>query len=137
MWSNMGLITREPKRKPRVAVFELQREDTQVGQIAAVDAFATGVAPYSARGFSLVSADLPCVFTRLAMAATSNTWSVCGLGRWWKQLHRFGIHWLWFIFTFTYFGRLLDPESFERGIVQFILCLAALAVRLFAWRKRR
>ena len=71
------------------------------------------------------------------MAATSNNWSVRRLGRWWKRLHSFGIHWLWFIFTFTYFGRLTDPESFERGIVQFMLCLAALAVRLIAWRKRR
>ena len=72
----------------------------------------------------------------VVMAATSNAWSVRALGRWWKRLHSLGIHWLWFIFTFTYFGRLLDPESFERGIVQFILCLAALAVRLIAWRKR-
>jgi DMSO/TMAO reductase YedYZ heme-binding membrane subunit len=73
----------------------------------------------------------------ILMAATSNNWSVRTLGRWWKLLHRFGIHWLWFIFTFTYFGRLLDPATFERGIVQFVLCLAALGVRLVAWRKRR
>jgi sulfoxide reductase heme-binding subunit YedZ len=72
----------------------------------------------------------------ILMAATSNNWSVCALGRWWKRLHSFGIHWLWFIFTFTYFGRLLDPTTFERGIVQFTLCLAALGVRLVAWRKR-
>ena len=73
----------------------------------------------------------------LLMAATSNSSSVRALGQLWKRLHSFGIHWLWFIFTFTYFGRLLDPESFERGIVQFILCLAALGVRLVARRKRR
>jgi methionine sulfoxide reductase heme-binding subunit len=73
----------------------------------------------------------------IVMAATSNNWSVRALGRWWKRLHRFGIHWLWFIFTFTYVGRLLDPASFERGIVQFVLCLAALGLRLVAWRKRR
>lgn len=71
------------------------------------------------------------------MAATSNSWSVRALGHWWKRLHSFGIHWLWFIFTFTYFGRLLDPASFDRGIVQFFLCILAFSVRLVAWRKRR
>lgn len=71
------------------------------------------------------------------MAATSNAASMRALGRWWKRIHSFGIHWIWFIFTFSYFGRLFDPERWTQGALLFPLCLAALGLRLLAWRRRR
>lgn len=72
-----------------------------------------------------------------AMAATSNDASVRALGVWWKRLHTAGIHWLWFVFAFTYLGRLSDPERFAQGAVLLPVALAALALRVIAWRKRR
>ena len=47
-----------------------------------------------------------------AMAATSNDASVRRLGRNWVRLHKLGIYWLWFIFTFSYAGRVFggNPE---------------------------
>jgi methionine sulfoxide reductase heme-binding subunit len=71
-----------------------------------------------------------------AMALTSNAWGMRALGRHWKTLHRVGIHWLWFIFTFSYFGRLFDPERAAIGYVFFPICVAALGIRLWAWRRR-
>jgi sulfoxide reductase heme-binding subunit YedZ len=75
-----------------------------------------------------------------AMALTSNDASQRALGVWWKRLHTLGIHWLWFIFTFSYFGRLFEPERWMQGAVFFPLCIAALAVRVaaaFSARRRR
>lgn len=71
------------------------------------------------------------------MAATSNDASMRKLGIWWKRLHSLGIHWLWFIFAFSYFGRILVPESRAEGLLFFGLALLALGVRGLAWRKRR
>ncbi len=64
------------------------------------------------------------------MAFTSNSASMHALDVWWKRIHAAGIHWLWFIFTFTYFGRLFDPERWMQGALFFPLCLAALGLRL-------
>ncbi len=72
-----------------------------------------------------------------AMAVTSNDAAMRALGVWWKRLHRFGIHWLWFVFTFTYFGRIFDPGRMMQGLVLFPICLAALGLRLWAWAKVR
>lgn len=71
------------------------------------------------------------------MAATSNAASMRRLGRWWKRIHIFGIHWIWFIFTFSYFGRLFDPERWTQGAVLFPLCMAALGLRVWAWKRGR
>jgi methionine sulfoxide reductase heme-binding subunit len=71
------------------------------------------------------------------MAFTSNDSSVKALGVWWKRIHTAGIHWLWFIFTFSYFGRLFDPAMAAQGYVLFPICLAALGLRLAAWTKAR
>ena len=71
------------------------------------------------------------------MAATSNNASMRIMGRWWKRLHTLGIHWIWFIFTFSYFGRLFDPERWTQGAMLFPLCLVALGLRVWAWRKAR
>jgi DMSO/TMAO reductase YedYZ heme-binding membrane subunit len=69
------------------------------------------------------------------MAATSNTASMRALGRWWKHIHTAGIHWIWFVFTFSYFGRLFDPERWTQGAVLLPFCLGALGLRIWAWRR--
>lgn len=69
------------------------------------------------------------------MAATSNTASMRALGIWWKRIHTLGIHWIWFVFTFSYFGRLFDPERWTQGAVLLPFCLGALGLRIWAWRR--
>jgi sulfoxide reductase heme-binding subunit YedZ len=71
------------------------------------------------------------------MAFTSNDASVKALGVWWKRIHRVGIHWLWFIFAFSYFGRLFDPAMAAQGYALFPICMAAIGLRLAAWAKTR
>lgn len=71
-----------------------------------------------------------------AMALTSNRMAM-QMGKWWKRLHRLGIHYLWFIFAFSYFGRLSDPERIHIGAPLFALTLLAAAIRLAAWIKMR
>ncbi len=71
-----------------------------------------------------------------AMAATSSDRAQRALGRWWGRLHTFGLHYLWFVFAFSYFGRLFDPARQEQGIAGFGLALAALILRIVAARRR-
>lgn len=79
------------------------------------------------------------------MAATSNDKSVSLLGRNWTRLHTIGIHFIWFLFTYLYLGRLLGAkadgganEFFWTGVVGFSLALAAFFIRLAAaWKSRR
>ena len=72
-----------------------------------------------------------------AMALTSNAAAMKALGRWWKRLHRFGIHYLWLIFTQSYLGRLANPESFAIGASFVSIALLAGAIRGAAWLKSR
>ncbi|MEQ9143604.1 MAG: hypothetical protein RLO08_04525 [Parvibaculaceae bacterium] len=80
-----------------------------------------------------------------AMAATSNDASVRALGRNWNRLHTAGMHYLWFIFAFSYYGRLSGGRGegaagdlMEVGLAGFTLSMAALALRLAAaWHRRR
>lgn len=72
----------------------------------------------------------------LAMAATSNQPAMRAMGHNWKRLHRFGIHYIWLIFTLAYAGRILTPETRLTGIVGTSLGLGALALRLAARAKR-
>jgi len=65
------------------------------------------------------------------MAFTSNDSSVRLLGKNWKRLHVFGIHYIWFIYTFTYLGRLIGPDFSPAGIVGFGALLLALILRLW------
>lgn len=71
------------------------------------------------------------------MALTSNDAAMRALGRNWKRLHRFGIHYVWLVFTLAYAGRLTDPEVRPEGIYGVTLCLIALAVRIMAVRSGR
>lgn len=69
-----------------------------------------------------------------AMALTSNNASQRALGRWWKRLHRTGIHYIWFIFLFSYAGRIADPERMHIGLAFVPIALTALGLRVAAWR---
>jgi DMSO/TMAO reductase YedYZ heme-binding membrane subunit len=70
-----------------------------------------------------------------AMVATSNDAAVRRLGKRWRRLHTVGVHWLWFVFTLSYAGRVLG------GRLAFVPLLAAalgaLGLRLAAARARR
>jgi DMSO/TMAO reductase YedYZ heme-binding membrane subunit len=70
-----------------------------------------------------------------AMAATSNDAAVRKLGRHWRTLHRVGVHWIWFVFAFSYAGRVAAGDLFFAPFVA--LALGALGVRLWALRARR
>lgn len=69
------------------------------------------------------------------MALTSNDAAMRALGKNWKRLHRLGIHWLWFVFTFSYFGRTADGQELPFAAIAFAIALAALGLRIAAWRK--
>lgn len=70
-----------------------------------------------------------------AMVLTSNDAAMRAMGAWWKRLHRTGIHALWFVYAFSYFGRLFDPDLRAQGLILFPVCLAALGLRLAAWAR--
>jgi methionine sulfoxide reductase heme-binding subunit len=67
------------------------------------------------------------------MALTSNNWSVRKLGKYWKWLHRLGIHYTWLIFAQGAAGRLFepDPEKFLSGLIAAPLLFGALGLRLY------
>jgi len=70
-----------------------------------------------------------------ALALTSTDGAVRRLGaRRWRRLHAFGVYYLWFIFTFTYVGRLARSRDFFAAFA--LLCVLALLVRI-AGRRRR
>jgi methionine sulfoxide reductase heme-binding subunit len=66
-----------------------------------------------------------------AMAATSNAWAVRALGaKNWRRLHAIGAHYVWLIFAYSYFGRILRPDSAAVGVVGFGALVLALAIRI-------
>jgi DMSO/TMAO reductase YedYZ heme-binding membrane subunit len=69
-----------------------------------------------------------------AMAATSNDASVRALGPNWKRLHRFGIHYLWFIYFVTFLGAAAHRPFDWVFIAVFV---NALAMRIYLWTRRR
>lgn len=70
-----------------------------------------------------------------AMVATSNDASVRALGRNWVRLHKVGIYWLWFVFTFSYGGRVFGGKL--EFLPLFAALLAGLGVRIAAARVRK
>lgn len=66
------------------------------------------------------------------MALTSNDASMRALGKNWKRLHTFGIHYIWFIFTASYALRLFKPETMTTGLIFAPIMVAALGLRLYA-----
>jgi DMSO/TMAO reductase YedYZ heme-binding membrane subunit len=71
-----------------------------------------------------------------AMVATSNDASVRALGiRTWKRLHTVGLYWLWFIFAFSYLGRVAEGQI---GFVWLLAAsLAGLGLRIAARIRHR
>jgi DMSO/TMAO reductase YedYZ heme-binding membrane subunit len=69
-----------------------------------------------------------------AMAATSHDAAVRRLGARWRQLHRVGIHWLWFVFAFTYAGRVAAGQLFFLPFLA--AALGGLGLRVAARRAR-
>lgn len=67
------------------------------------------------------------------MALTSNEAAMRALGRNWKRLHTLGIHWLWFIFAFSYFGRVAEGQEMPYAGIAFAVALAALGLRIAVW----
>lgn len=82
---------------------------------------------------TLVGAGLAFVLYWL-MAATSNNASVRKLGVRWKHLHRFGVHYLWFIYALTFLGG--AGESFW-SLFFFADAVLALGLRVLAYFKTR
>lgn len=72
-----------------------------------------------------------------AMALTSSDRAQKALGKNWKRLHTLGIHWLWAIFAFSYFGRAMQHESQWTGLIGTSIALLALSLRIAAWWKSR
>lgn len=72
-----------------------------------------------------------------AMAFTSTAAAQRAMGKWWKRLHRFGIHYLWLIFAQSYLGRAFDPERMWVGVIFGSIAFAAAVLRLAAWMKSR
>lgn len=68
------------------------------------------------------------------MALTSSNWSVRTLGpKAWGWLHWFGLYYVWFIFTFSYLGRVTKDVPQEPRIIYitlFGLAVSALAFRI-------
>ena len=72
-----------------------------------------------------------------AMALTSSPAGIRALGANWKKLHRFGIHYLWLIFTFNYLSKTRSPDEQAIGYAFSALALGALGLRIMAWRKTK
>ncbi len=73
------------------------------------------------------------------MALTSTDTAQRRMGRWWKRIHTFGIHYAWFIFTASYALGALgdDPQYLLAGWTLMIVMIAAFGVRILARRKKR
>lgn len=71
------------------------------------------------------------------MALTSNAAAMRALGKNWRRLHTLGIHWLWMIFALSYIGRVMRPATMLEGAIASTIALAALGLRIAAWRKGR
>jgi DMSO/TMAO reductase YedYZ heme-binding membrane subunit len=97
--------------------------------------------------FSIIAAQMPTMATLVggggayvlmyAMVLTSNDAAMRAMGIWWKRLHRIGIHALWFVYAFSYFGRLFNPDLRMQGLILFPVCIGALGLRIVAWAKTR
>lgn len=72
-----------------------------------------------------------------AMALTSWGWAYKAMGKWWKRLHSFGIHYLWLIFAAAYSLRILQEDQRIVGASFAAIAFAALGLRIIAWRRKR
>jgi DMSO/TMAO reductase YedYZ heme-binding membrane subunit len=75
-----------------------------------------------------------CVF---AMALTSDDRAVRRIGpKRWRQLHLFGMHYLWAIFTLSYLGRVVRQDVPMEHALLFTLMVYAMLLRLYQWLHR-
>lgn len=102
-------------------------------------------------GYSILAGRMPGIVTLLGgggayvmillMALTSNDWSVRTLGpRAWGWLHRIGVYDIWFIFAFSYFGRVTKHEPQEPRVIYIVLfgiAVTALLIRIATGLARR
>lgn len=72
-----------------------------------------------------------------AMALTSNPTAMKRMGKWWKRLHRTGIHYLWFIFLQSYVSRIFREDTMVEGAILASVAVAAGGIRFAAWLKSR
>ena len=71
------------------------------------------------------------------MAFTSNQTAMKAMGKWWKRLHRTGIHYIWFIFFQSYAGRIFIDDTRVEGVLLTTVALIAAGIRFTAWWKGR
>ncbi len=71
------------------------------------------------------------------MALTSNDAAMRKLGRNWKRLHTLGIHWLWFVFTFSYLGRVIQGREMPYAALALAVSLGAFGLRIAVWARGR
>lgn len=102
-------------------------------------------------GYSILAARMPHIVTLLGggsayllillMALTSNDWSVRALGpKAWGWLHWIGLYDIWFIFAFSYFGRVTKLEPQEPRVIYIVLfglAVSALLIRIATRLSRR
>lgn len=67
-------------------------------------------------------------------AATSNNFSMRRLGRWWKRLHTFGMHYIWLIFAQSRVGGAFDDPGYGLFVM---VSFGGLGLRILAWFKHR
>lgn len=72
-----------------------------------------------------------------AMVLTSWNWAYRAMGKWWKRLHTFGIHYIWLIFAAVYVLKAFEPGQQYIGIPYALIALGSLVLRIAAWRKAR
>ena len=70
------------------------------------------------------------------MAATSSDAAMRRMGAGWHWLHRIGIHYIWFTFFASYAKRIAEPDLMATGLIFTPVMLAALALRLYASKRR-
>jgi DMSO/TMAO reductase YedYZ heme-binding membrane subunit len=66
------------------------------------------------------------------MALTSNDLAVRTLGRWWKRVHGFGIHYVWVVFVYVFAGAALFDPWYWLFVVAGV---AGLTLRVIARRR--
>lgn len=71
------------------------------------------------------------------MAFSSNPGSMKQLGRWWHRLHTAGVQIVFLYYLVGYASMVFEPELRPLGLTVVPLLLAALGVRIAAWRARR
>jgi sulfoxide reductase heme-binding subunit YedZ len=65
-----------------------------------------------------------------AMAATSNDAGVALLGKNWRRLHLFGLHYLWVVFVYTFAGRIGEDPWYGVAVV---IGLVGLLIRTWVY----